>query len=212
MRAVILARLRLPAWGVLWDLGAGSGSVGLEAATLRPRLHVFGVERKPERCAMIEANKRTLGITNYTLHAGELPEILAFLPPPDRILSAAEETRSRPFSLRRMPRCARADCFWPARLRWNHFERSWNGPPNAGPDCARWTSPMNNRLGRRPSPPEGAKPHSSGSPLPRRTSHSRYHSAAGRTRSRPGERPKTWAVLPSGIGQASFRILYRKKQ
>lgn len=85
VRAVILARLRLPAWGVLWDLGAGSGSVGLEAATLRPRLHVFGVERKPERCAMIEANKRTLGITNYTLHAGELPEILAFLPSPDRI-------------------------------------------------------------------------------------------------------------------------------
>ena len=36
VRAVILSRLRLPAWGTLWDIGAGSGSVGLEAAGLRP--------------------------------------------------------------------------------------------------------------------------------------------------------------------------------
>lgn len=38
VRAVILSRLRLPAWGTLWDVGAGSGSVGLEAAALRPAL------------------------------------------------------------------------------------------------------------------------------------------------------------------------------
>lgn len=36
VRAVILSRLRLPAWGTLWDVGAGSGSVGLEAAAPAP--------------------------------------------------------------------------------------------------------------------------------------------------------------------------------
>lgn len=36
VRAVILSKLRLPAWGVLWDVGAGSGSIGLEAAAAAP--------------------------------------------------------------------------------------------------------------------------------------------------------------------------------
>lgn len=71
VRAVILSRLRLPAWGTLWDIGAGSGSVGLEAAALRPNLDVHGVERKPERGALIERNRLRMGIANYTLHVGD---------------------------------------------------------------------------------------------------------------------------------------------
>ena len=85
VRAVVLARLQLPAWGVLWDLGAGSGSVGLEAAALRPGLQVVAVEHKAGRCAMIEANRERLGVANHTLYKGELPELLASLPLPDRI-------------------------------------------------------------------------------------------------------------------------------
>ena len=71
VRAVILSRLRLPAWGTLWDIGAGSGSVGLEAAGLRPNLNVVGIERKPERGAIIERNRARMGIPNYTLHIGD---------------------------------------------------------------------------------------------------------------------------------------------
>ena len=71
VRAVILSRLRLPAWGTLWDIGAGSGSVGLEAAGLRPNLNVIGIERKPERGAIIERNRARLGVPNYTLHIGD---------------------------------------------------------------------------------------------------------------------------------------------
>ena len=93
VRAVILSRLRLPAWGVLWDIGAGSGSVGLEAAALRPNLAVHGVERKPERGAIIEDNRLRLGVTNYSLHLGEALDLLSgaengrasALPVPDRI-------------------------------------------------------------------------------------------------------------------------------
>ncbi len=85
VRAVILARLRLPAWGVLWDLGAGSGSVGLEAAALRPGISVFAVERNPRRCDLILVNKKAMGVVNHILQKGEMPEALAALPRPDRV-------------------------------------------------------------------------------------------------------------------------------
>lgn len=90
VRAAILAALRLPAWGVLWDVGAGSGSVGLEAAGLRPHLRVFAAERVAERCAMLEENRRRLGVANHVIRQGAAPDILRRdarppLPDPDRV-------------------------------------------------------------------------------------------------------------------------------
>ena len=84
-RAVILSRLRLPAWGVLWDVGAGSGSVGIEAAALRPGLRVIALERDPARAAMIERNATRLGVANHEALAGEVPAALSGLPAPDRV-------------------------------------------------------------------------------------------------------------------------------
>lgn len=85
VRAVILSRLRLPAWGCLWDIGAGSGSVGLEAAALCPHLDVWAVERKPERVAMCQRNAAQLGVGNHRTLAGEFLFIARDLPDPDRI-------------------------------------------------------------------------------------------------------------------------------
>lgn len=92
VRAVILSSLRLPHWGTLWDVGAGSGSVGLEAAALCPGLRVIGLERKPQRAAHMEGNARRLGVANYLALTGEaLPRISLpadapeALPAPDRI-------------------------------------------------------------------------------------------------------------------------------
>lgn len=85
VRAVILSKLKIPAWGILWDIGAGSGSVGLEAAALRPNLDVHGLEKNESRLGMIRNNKSSLGIINYTLHHGSAPGGLDELPPPDRI-------------------------------------------------------------------------------------------------------------------------------
>ncbi|MEG2005616.1 MAG: precorrin-6Y C5,15-methyltransferase (decarboxylating) subunit CbiT, partial [Bilophila sp.] len=87
---VVLARLRLPASGVLWDIGAGSGSVGLEAAALRPRLHVVAVEKNPERVALIDRNRLRLGVSNHTTLQADVSDLtnlaaLTRLPPPDRI-------------------------------------------------------------------------------------------------------------------------------
>lgn len=76
VRAIILARLNLPLWGTLWDLGAGSGSIGLEAAGLCPYLTVLGVEKNSKRMEIIEKNKEKMSVDNYSLYH---TDILSFL-------------------------------------------------------------------------------------------------------------------------------------
>lgn len=85
VRPLVLSCLRLPAFGELWDLGAGSGSVSIEAAMLRPGLHVSAVERVPARCRNIEHNMARHCVSNVTLHEGESLALLASLPRPDRV-------------------------------------------------------------------------------------------------------------------------------
>ncbi len=86
-RAIILSRLRLPHKGVFWDLGAGSGSVGLEAAALCPNLEVYAVEKNEKRISDIESNKRKLGICNYNIYQSDILSKLEekTLENPDRI-------------------------------------------------------------------------------------------------------------------------------
>ncbi|MDF1613352.1 precorrin-6y C5,15-methyltransferase (decarboxylating) subunit CbiE [Desulfurivibrio dismutans] len=85
VRAVTLHKLRLPAAGVFWDLGAGSGSVSLEASRLAPGLAVYAVERREEELANIKANIVNLAAFTIRPVAGEAPAALAALPDPDRI-------------------------------------------------------------------------------------------------------------------------------
>jgi precorrin-6Y C5,15-methyltransferase (decarboxylating) len=85
VRAAILHHLRLPEQGVLWDIGAGSGSVACEAARLCPGLTVFAIERHAEQQAHILANRRALRLANLHLVPGQAPAPLAGLPDPDRV-------------------------------------------------------------------------------------------------------------------------------
>ena len=96
VRAVILSRLRLPAWGTLWDIGAGSGSVGLEAAGLRPGLRVCAVERQPGRCALIERNRLRLGVPNYTLYNGDALEAVRALGPSEMMPNGNNQDATTP--------------------------------------------------------------------------------------------------------------------
>jgi precorrin-6B C5,15-methyltransferase / cobalt-precorrin-6B C5,C15-methyltransferase len=82
VRAVALGKLRLPAAGVLWDVGAGSGSVAAECARLSPGLRVFAIERRPDDAHRLLAN---LAGTGAAVVEGDAPEILAGLPDPDRV-------------------------------------------------------------------------------------------------------------------------------
>jgi precorrin-6Y C5,15-methyltransferase (decarboxylating) len=81
VRAIALGKLRLPEAGVLWDVGAGSGSVAVEAARLAPALRVFAVERQADAVADLRHN---LAGTAATVVPGTAPGILSGLPDPDR--------------------------------------------------------------------------------------------------------------------------------
>jgi precorrin-6Y C5,15-methyltransferase (decarboxylating) len=81
IRAVALAKLRLRP-GVMWDVGAGSGSVGLEAAGLCPGLDVVAIERQAGRGLTIVANARAAGVARLRVVTGEAPGVLEGLPSP----------------------------------------------------------------------------------------------------------------------------------
>lgn len=85
VRAVSLAALHLRPGHVVWDVGAGTGSVALEASLLNPGGPVFAVERDPGRHAFLVQNIRRTGALTVTPVCGEAPDALAGLPDPDRI-------------------------------------------------------------------------------------------------------------------------------
>ena len=91
VRIQLLAELALPPQGVLWDLGAGTGSVGLEALRLRPGLQLLAVERRAGGAQLIQRNAQRLGVSPAavleadatTVLNGGLPDGLNH---PDRVL------------------------------------------------------------------------------------------------------------------------------
>lgn len=85
VRAATLHRLGLPGTGVFWDVGAGSGSVSIEAARLCPGLHLFAVEKEEEQLANIRKNIVSFETFNVQPVAGRAPAVLAGLPDPDRV-------------------------------------------------------------------------------------------------------------------------------
>ena len=86
VRAIALGKLDLPTTGVLWDVGAGSGSVGIEAARLRSGLHVIAIEKGAEDCERIRANAEAHGVSaSVDVIEGVAPDVLADVPDPDRV-------------------------------------------------------------------------------------------------------------------------------
>lgn len=85
VRAVSLARLQLRQNSVVWDIGAGSGSVGLEAARLCTQGHVYAIEKNADDCANVLQNRRALGISNHSLVHGKAPEGLTDWADPDAV-------------------------------------------------------------------------------------------------------------------------------
>jgi len=86
VRIQLLADLDLPESGVLWDIGAGVGSVGLEALRLRPGLAGWFLEQRGGSAALIQANAERLGVTPAGVIEGRAPQALDALPDPDRVL------------------------------------------------------------------------------------------------------------------------------
>lgn len=85
VRAVSLALMQLKADSIVWDIGAGSGSVGLEAARLCPNGWVYAVEKNEADVTIAESNRTRMGIHHYTLIHGRAPEGLDAWPNPDAV-------------------------------------------------------------------------------------------------------------------------------
>ncbi|QTA83061.1 Cobalamin biosynthesis bifunctional protein [Desulfonema limicola] len=86
VRAVTLSKLRLYSPGhVLWDLGAGSGSVAVESSLFITKGKIFAVEQNPDRIKQIQINKDKSGVKNLEIIHARLPEGLENLPRPDRV-------------------------------------------------------------------------------------------------------------------------------
>ena len=83
VRSVILSKLRLCAADIVYDVGAGTGSVSVEAALLAKAGHVYAIEPKPAGCRLIKENAKKLGAFNLTCIAGRAPAALAGLPAPE---------------------------------------------------------------------------------------------------------------------------------
>lgn len=85
VRAVVLAKLELYPGLVLWDVGAGCGSVGLEASLLIPGGRIIAVEQEAERADQIRANAAKFGVWNLEVVCGQAPGCFAALPNPQRV-------------------------------------------------------------------------------------------------------------------------------
>ncbi|WP_147063015.1 precorrin-6y C5,15-methyltransferase (decarboxylating) subunit CbiE [Terrabacter aerolatus] len=85
VRAAALAHLAPQPGDVMWDLGAGAGSVGIEFARQHPRNEVHSVERDPERAARIHRNARALGVPGLEVVEASSLDAVGSLPRPDAV-------------------------------------------------------------------------------------------------------------------------------
>ncbi|MCO2290583.1 precorrin-6y C5,15-methyltransferase (decarboxylating) subunit CbiE [Pseudomonas aeruginosa] len=85
VRAVTLARLAPCPGELLWDVGAGCGSIGIEWMRAHPSCRAIAIEANDERQEHIRHNRDALGVPTLHLVAGSAPEALLELPEPDAI-------------------------------------------------------------------------------------------------------------------------------
>ncbi|MEH6820102.1 MAG: precorrin-6Y C5,15-methyltransferase (decarboxylating) subunit CbiT [Dietzia psychralcaliphila] len=85
LRASALSRLAPSAGELLWDVGAGAGSVGIEWMRAHPSCRTVSVEADPERAARVERNAARLGVPSLEVVHGRAPQALEGLPRPDAV-------------------------------------------------------------------------------------------------------------------------------
>lgn len=85
IRALTLAALAPRAGEVLWDIGLGAGSIGIEWCLRHPRNRCIGIEERPDRAERARRNALDLGATALDIRIGRAPEALAGLPAPDAV-------------------------------------------------------------------------------------------------------------------------------
>ncbi|MFP5021733.1 precorrin-6y C5,15-methyltransferase (decarboxylating) subunit CbiE [Pseudonocardia phyllosphaerae] len=94
VRAVTLAHLAPRPGELLWDVGAGSGSIGIEWMRADRTCRAVAVESRPERAERIAANAAALGVPGLKVVVGPAPDALADLERPDVVFVGGGLTRA----------------------------------------------------------------------------------------------------------------------
>ncbi len=86
VRLLLISALRLKIDSVLWDIGAGTGTIPVEAGLLCPQGRIFAIERDEEVASLIRRNCDRFGVRNVEIIEGSAPECLTELKhPPQRV-------------------------------------------------------------------------------------------------------------------------------
>ena len=85
IRAVALSKLMPVVDHLLWDVGAGCGSVSIEWMRTNPGCRAVAIEKSKSRLKLIEKNSQELGVPMLQIISGSAPEVLADLPAPDAV-------------------------------------------------------------------------------------------------------------------------------
>ncbi|WP_434708512.1 precorrin-6y C5,15-methyltransferase (decarboxylating) subunit CbiE [Pseudomonas sp. R1-1] len=97
VRAITLARLAPTPGELLWDVGAGSGSIGIEWMRAHPSCRALAIEADTGRQQLIERNRDALGVPGLQLIRGKAPQALAGLERPDAVFIGGGVTREGVF-------------------------------------------------------------------------------------------------------------------
>ncbi len=108
VREIILCKLRLTGGAVVYDIGAGTGSVSVECARLCEEGMVYAIERKPEAVALIKKNREKFGLERIAVQEGSAPEALESLPEPSHVVIGGNGGRMKEI-LRAVKKKARQD-------------------------------------------------------------------------------------------------------
>jgi cobalt-precorrin-6B (C15)-methyltransferase len=86
VRLLILSALKLEEKSVIWDIGAGTGTISIEIALLCPQTKVIAIERDPDVANLIRKNCQVFQVTNVEVIEGNAPDCFTDLTPkPDRV-------------------------------------------------------------------------------------------------------------------------------
>ena len=115
VRAITLSSLAPRRGELLWDIGAGAGSVAIEWMLADPSLRAIAIEARADRAARIRRNAAAFGVPGLEVVEGTAPAALAGLPPAGRDLRRRRRQRSRRARRRRSTRFAPAAASWSMR-------------------------------------------------------------------------------------------------
>ena len=93
IRVLTMVKARISPTDVVWDVGAGTGSMSVEAALLANHGQVFAIERNSEGVSLIEKNKEKFGVENLTVVEGEAPDALKGLPDCNAVIIGGSGSR-----------------------------------------------------------------------------------------------------------------------